>query len=375
MFLRDFDPQEFLRSLAGTEPFAEYCRLRHVPLDLMHREPNAARWAKAVSVLPVEERARVERELATVNEMAGREGNAHLLDAAGESESPPADVPAGVPLALWFFLHHPDLFHEVFVHHEAREVRPWRVARTVAGAELRDLPKKALNLATELQKPFRLGANPSRDCIAESQCLPEGYRFTARLADRVRHGEWFTERGELTSGYVRPVILIHFVYIPRDGTVLLDSPWRPVEQIDALLDCFGRAVLGAPVERRAEVFDLDRLKFPFPLPRDAPDMETVRVTALYLRYPAGRGSRLVKLETLSGDTPSAIEEMLRHHLAGAVAEELRVTRAELQVRLHTEVGSRNYPIRLWRDRCDIGLTPLGSRLWRCLLRWGLCHAR
>ena len=121
-------------------------------------------------------------------------------------------------------------------------------------------------------------------------------------------------------------------------------------------------------------YDLDPLKGPFrPLP-DSDDMESVRVRAIHLRYPARAGRRQLKFETLSSDGPFAIEEMLRAHVPDEALKGLRVTHAELQVRLRIEGGSRNYVIRLWPDRSNIGQTPLGDRFRNCLGRWGLCQA-
>jgi hypothetical protein len=103
-------------------------------------------------------------------------------------------------------------------------------------------------------------------------------------------------------------------------------------------------------------------------------MESVRVRSLHLRYPARAGRRRLTFETSASDEPTAIEEMLRAHVADGVLDDLRVTHAELQVRLRIEGGSRNYVIRLWPDSSNLGHTPLGDRFRSCLERWGLSRA-
>jgi hypothetical protein len=166
-------------------------------------------------------------------------------------------------------------------------------------------------------------------------------------------------------------VAVTFAYNPADGSVLLNSPLRAADRVAGLFRCFGQAVLGGEVATGGEAYDLDRLKGTCSLPPDAPDMETARVRALHLRYPARLGRRLLKLETLAGDTPTAIGQLLRAHAGDA--EDLTVTHAELQVRLLVAGRPRNVPVRLWRDRSSLGRTPLGERLRRCLLRWGLCR--
>ena len=102
-------------------------------------------------------------------------------------------------------------------------------------------------------------------------------------------------------------------------------------------------------------------------------MEMIRVKALHLRYPSRSGRRQLKLETHSSDEPSAIDHLLHSHVGDGALAFLRVTHAELQVRLRVEGGSRNHVIRLWPDRSNLGPTPLGNRFRSCLRRWGLCN--
>ena len=219
---------------------------------------------------------------------------------------------------------------------------------------------------------FRRAAGVGRFCVADAHRMPDLVCFAARVADRIRLVEGFTDRGKPALRRLRPALTVLFTYTPRDGFVRLKSPLRAAERVDELLRCFGRAVLRAPVERYTEAFALGCLKRPFhPLP-DAEDMVSVRVKALHLRYPARSGGRHLKLETLAGDEPGAVAKMLAEHI-GTAADDLTVCHAELQVRLRIEGRIRNYPVRLWPDRCDLNSTPLGERLRRCLRLWGLAH--
>src|SRR3954466_6432723 len=75
MFSRPFYPDRFLRSVGGTKPFRDYCRLRRIRFERNRAPPShdreRQRWADALAELPPAQQARVEWELATVNEMAG----------------------------------------------------------------------------------------------------------------------------------------------------------------------------------------------------------------------------------------------------------------------------------------------------------------
>ena len=97
------------------------------------------------------------------------------------------------------------------------------------------------------------------------------------------------------------------------------------------------------------------------------------VKALHLRYPARAGRRLLKLETLAGDTPDAIDRLLHAHADALTLTQLTVCYAELQVRLVVFGRRKHFLIRLWPNRCNLSQTPLGDRFRACLRRWGLCY--
>lgn len=174
---------------------------------------------------------------------------------------------------------------------------------------------------------------------------------------------------------MRPALPILFVYYPHDGTVLLKSHLRARDRIVELFQQFGTAVLGSPVMYDAEAIDLELLKQPFhPLP-DADDMELIRVKTLHLCYPIHARRRQVKLETLTSDATDAIDHLLRSHISSVSLAQLRVCHAELQVRLRVAGARKNYLIRLWPNRCNLGQTQLGDRFRTCLRNWGISHER
>ena len=379
MFTRPFHGVRFLRSVYGTEPFADFCReLRIVfPQDASSppKKEDARRWAAALAELPHEQHVVVERDLAMVNELAGEDAVAHLLEAADGNELPPQSVPGGTPVALWFFLRHPTLFREVFLHHQIEEVDSWRTARAAAGLDAEGLAVRADALALELRNFFRSDADGDPFCTVDVHRLPDSSCFIAQVADRLRFLDAFSDRGQATTQRVRPAQAVLFVYYPEDGAVLLESPLRSRERTEKLFHLFAEAVLSSEIRIDEVAFDLEPLKGPFhPLP-DAEDMEMVRVKALHLRYPPRAGRRQLKLETLSPDEPAAIDHLLHSHVGDGDLARLRVSHAELQVKLRTDGQSKSYAIRLWANRSNLGQTPLGDRFRTCLRRWGLCHAR
>ncbi len=375
MFLHGFHPAPFLRAVAGTGPFREYCRLRGVPFD-PSRGGGAGpleRWADAVKSLPPDAQARVELELAQISELSGPEATTHLLEAAGGGSLPPDDVPTGAAVALWFLVNRPELFQDVFFQHEVSEVHNWRTGRASAGITVRDIAKKAEALGEAVRDFFRSTTGTGRFCAVEARCLPDAVCFAARVADRIHLVEGFTDDGEPSLQRLRPSLAVLFVYCPGDGSVRLKSPVRADDRVRDLFQRFGQAVLKEPVTGLGEVYDLDKLKRPVLLLPDAEDMEAVRVKTLHLRYPSRFGRRGLRLETLLSDTPDAIEELLKSHV-GAKAAELAVCHAEIQVRLRIGDRTKSHLIRLWPDRCNLNQTPLGERLRRCLARWGIRYA-
>jgi hypothetical protein len=379
MFSRPFHPDRFLRSVYGSEPFIAYCRERRIAFEqsptLPLQKEDARRWTAALAELPREQHAQLELDLATVNEMAGGDAIAHLLEAAEGKDLPPDAVPNGAPVALWFFLRYPPLFREVFLHYEIEEVDCWRTAQAALGLDVSDLADRTAGLAEGLRAYFRPHEESGAFCTVEAHRLQTSCCFIGQVADRLQFLDAFTDRGQATTQRVRPAQTVLFVYYPEDGTVLLKSPLRSRERTAQLFDLFGKAVLGSAVRCDEVAFHLEPLKEPFhPLP-DGEDMEMVRVKALHLRYPPRAGRRQLKLETLSSDEPAAIDHLLLSHVGHDALDQLRVAHAELQVRLRIEGESKSYAIRLWPNRCNISQTPLGDRFRSCLKRWGLSHAR
>ncbi len=379
MFTRTFHPDRFLRSVYGTQPFVDYCERRGLPFAQTLAKPleteDARRWMATLAELPHDEHARVELELTKVNEMATHEALAHLLEAVEGEILPPDSLPGGAPLALWFFLNEPDLFHQVFLHHEIRELTCWRTAQASPGLATTDLAGRTRALNAQLREFFHLQEGTAGFCTAEAYPLSEAVCFVGQVADRLQFLESFTDGGKLTSARVRPALPVLFVYYPSDGRVFLKSHLRSRDRTQDLFRRFGQAVLDSPVACDDDAFDLDLLLHPFhPLP-DADDMEMIRIKTLHLRYPERDGRRQIKLETRVSDEQGAIETLLRSHLRGGIGQELRVCHAELQVRLRLAGGTKNYLIRLWRNRCTLNQTPLGNRFRACLARWGLSHAK
>jgi hypothetical protein len=383
MFVRNFHLDRFLGSIYGTEPFVEYCGQRNIafehpaPGPLMHEE-DYRRWLSALAQLTSEQQIQVELDLAKVNEMGDRDAVAQLITAAEGKDLPSDLIPGDSAVALWFFLHHPGLFHEVFLNHEAQELAYWRNAQAPPGLLLNYLEGKAAALAASLQEFFKSREGIGRFCAADAYRLNEAYCFVAHVSDRTRLLEGFTDQGEHTLQRFWPALPVLFAYYPQDGMVLLKSHLQASDWVLELFRLFGRVVLGVELEAGCfgHTFELDLLKRRFdPLP-DAEDMEMVRVKTLYLHYPERHGRRQVKLETLSSDEQFAILQLVQAHLSGAgLFDQLRVSHAELQVKLRVEGRSKSYLIRLWPNRCNLNQSALGERFRACLKSWGLYHAR
>jgi hypothetical protein len=378
MFTRTFHPDRFLKAVQGTEPFAEYCRRRGLAMLAGEwQEGTMLRaWKAALQQLSTPAQAIVELELAQANELADCGGIDHLLAAAEGLLLPPDTLPTNAALTLWFLVHHPTLFHEVFLQHEIQEVACWEHARAPAVVAIGELEAASAALAEALRSFYQLREGTGRFCVVEAYRLNECICFLAQVADRLRFLDSFTESGQPATQRLRPALPVLFAYYPSDGTLLLKSRLRARDRVLELLRLFGECVLQVPLDERclATAFHLDLLKIPFrPLP-DADDMEAIRVKTLHLRYPAHAGRRQVKLETLTSDEPSALEQLLAAHVAdAALLAQLQVSYAELQIRLRTAGRNRNHLIRLWPNRCSLNQTPLGERLRRCLVLWGLTH--
>jgi hypothetical protein len=375
MFNLPFLSRQFLRSVYGTQSFVEYCKKRGISFEqkacgkLGWRDLR--RWTAAMAKLSADSRAQIEFELAMANELAGRDANEHLIEAAAREDLPPDSVPAGAPLVLWFLLRRPEVFREVFLHYESREVDAWRSGRAPPNLQLPNTKAAAAALGEVVLRFFGVRKGATRLIAAEVHQFPDALCFVARIAGRLRFVESVTKGGRSIRKGLRSTRLVVFAYYPDNGMILFKSDLRSRERATKLFHLLGKAALGVPVSCDTHAFDLELLKWPFhPLP-DAADVEMVRVKSLHLRYPARAGRRQLKLETLESDEPAAMDALLRAHVGDKALTQLRVSHAELQVRLRERLGRKNHTIQLWPDRSSLGQTPLSDRLRACLKRWGI----
>jgi hypothetical protein len=383
MFVRNFYPDRFLRTICGTDPFRDYCRERGIAFDVASTAAMQAedyqRWLTALAGLPNDHQVQIDLEFARINEMADRDAVAHCLKAAEGQELPSDQIPGEAAVALWFFLHHPKIFHEVFLHQEAAEREGWHNAQAPSGLGLNYLEAKAAALAASLKDFFQAREGIGRFCAVDAYHLSEAYCFVAHISDRVQVVEAFTSRGELNVQRLWPAVPVLFAYYPQDGTVLLKSHLHSSDWILELFQRFARAVLGVELGQEhclGHVFELDLLKRRFdPLP-DADDMQMVRVKTLHLLYPERQGRRQVRFETLLSDEQFAVPHLVQAHLTGVgLFDQLQVAHAELQIKLHVDGESKSYIVRLWPNRCNLSQTPLAERFRACLQRWGISHVR
>jgi hypothetical protein len=381
MHARTILPLALLRHLYGTGPFVRYCRERRIDFDqaagraITRRAER--RWLAAVRRLGEAAQARVDLELAQVSELSDPATLALLTEAARGRGLPPDAVPDGAARALWFFLHHPALFHDVLLQQEVAETGAWRVAQAPAGHRADDLFGRRDALADTLREFFRRQEGTGRYSAVDAFPLHDAACFVAYVSDRLHVLDVFTDDGTYTTRTARLAVPLVFAYEPASGRITLKTRLRSRDRILDLVQRFGRSVLGVelPPDCLRPTYRLDVLKRPFDPPPDAADMERVRVKALHLTYPERNGRRRVKLETLPGDGQHAIRDLLREHGGrGHTVDDCTVVYAELEVRLNVGGLRKPYVVRLWPDRSSLGQTPLGGRFHACLRRWGLTHA-
>jgi len=380
MTRRTFYSDRILQPVYGTEPFVAYCQSRAIPFAQAEGAVFDAgairRWQEALTTLPPDRQADVEFELSQVRELSHRDAVYHLIDVSSQRGQPGDLIPGEAAQALWFLVHRPAIFQEVFFHHEIAEAESWRNALAPPGIDLSDHDQRRNAFERELSRFFRAHEGIGRFCTSRSYRFEEfdSTVFLGYLADRPRSFDTFTDDGEHRLQRFRPAITLTFVYYPADGTVLLKCRQRAAAKVLALFRAFSRAVLGCDLDesRLAVRYDLDRLKARFEPPLPEGVMQA-RVRCLDMAYPATEGRRRVRLETNASDRPSAISELLKIHVGDELRGRLRVVYAELQVTLHLRGRAKGYVIRLWPNRCGLNQTPAAETLRRCLNSWGLVH--
>ena len=373
MFVREFDWRRFVHAVWGTDPAIQYCLSRGFTRHGIGRGTptlvDELRGWRTFRSLPQDAQAAIEFDARRVNELASAEGNALLLEATGDADQPPADVPAGEGVALWYLVNRPDVFRSVFQRHRPVTTGYWRIGRTTPHLPAQHLNERARDLATALPRVCSdYQGRPS--AVVDGYATPEGFVFEAHVAERLRRvtSAVEPERAVLTF---RPISTVVFAYEAASGFVHLYSEIRSQSRAHALFEAVARHGLKHPLQPVTQAYDLERLKLLPTLWPDAIDMESVRVKSLTLSYPPHLARRKIVLDTSVADHPRAVYELLQAHVPSHLLSELSVTQAELLVRLSGTDGGRTLVVRLWPDACSLGYDWLGTRLLRCLARWGL----
>jgi hypothetical protein len=381
MFRSTFLLDHFLQAVSGSDPFVDYCHSRAIPFapmpGAMIGDAEVRRWQDALGTLPAEERATINLELAQVNDLAHRGAIRHLVDACAGRGLPGALVAGEEAQALWFLVHQPAVFQEVFFHAEVEEVASWQNARALPGIALPDHRLLQGPFERELSRFFRTHEGTGQFCASRSYRLPdpECHLFVGYVADRPRLLDAFSDGGEHRRARIRPAARVLFAYYPADGTILLKARQRARSKVLGLLRAFARSVLQADVDEASlnARYDLECLKFPFdpPLP---PGIALARLKAIELAYPPTEGRRRLRFETNAGDAPSAIAQLLASHVGEERLRRLCVVSAEIQVKFTIGGRLKSSFIRLWPNRCTLNQTPTAELLRRCLRTWGIDHA-
>lgn len=376
VFAREFEWRRFVHGVWATAPMRDYCARHGVPCPKMGPHPPTAAdeftgWA-AYRALDRDTQAAIEFDARRVNELATPDANALLLEAAGDEAKPPPDVPAGQALSLWYFLHHPALFREVFHRYRSTPIGVWRFGRATPGLMPDRLQDWAATLTALLPTVFedRTGVPGA---AVEGYTTPDGFVFEVLVSERVQRISAFSPQGLPAVVDIRPAATVVFTYEAATGAVRLYSRQQSRTRVRSLFDVFGRAV-GCPVRPEPRVYDLDRLKRPVLFAPDGPDMEAVRVRALSLTYPPHHARRRLTLEAAATDDPEAVYDLVRTHVDRHLLDQMSVTHAELLVSLRSAGDRRGVPVRLWADGCSLAHDRVGLRLLDCLTSWGLGYA-
>jgi hypothetical protein len=319
--------ERFLVAVAGSDELDAFRRRHGLPEKVAPRAridaPAVARWVAAADALPGGGKERLARDQEAVLRLGSPLGAMHLLAAGGD---PPAESFAP-HLALGHLLDRPDLFWQVVRRHRRREADVWLAARVALGNPLAD------NQATAIRDV--LGRFFDRPVRVVFHQMPTGAAFVA----------W--ESSTKATGATE-VPLAQLVCYPHPGTLLFQAPSVPPGAARAALND-GVAALGATISPE-EAFDLDRLvAWGRPL-ATADGVQLVRLRALGLNSPSCDGGHSLTLRSTAGDE-GALERLLGDYVRPADLRRLRVSYAELHLRLSDGGAQRELIVRLWPGAC------------------------
>ncbi len=292
--------------------------------------------------VPPEQLHLVERDFATITELASREGAEALLMQAAHAgvdfSTLFAQARNDYERACWAFLEHRDIFELAACFHAMDHIGAGRWRRRWVGENLVPATDaQAIQMLQSLMRATYAKEGRGRRCHVDYYMRHEPTRhcFFAYPEDHLRTDLGYDEDDALRDHPRKVAFEVIFVYRPEEGVLEVMAPGGK-DQVKDLAACFCAAILGVPElpeKSLPRVFDLERLKQPdvtFPTdPEDAIELVQLREVKLTLPKRHGWRRRVQFSADARAHDPATTHQMLVEtvQLANVPLEDVIVSHA------------------------------------------------
>mgnify|MGYP000617872582 CR=1 FL=1 len=381
---REYDLRTFARRAANNGTLLEaYAQSKNMQLaSNKTKKPTKDELADSFSTvfhnLPEEGRDAINKETMEIYELACPAGFSllHMLAVSKNIKLPPElEDWNNCGKVLWFFMHENQTFQEALGWFEIESRNGWRDTLNLTRVTIDQTLGKEAILQQQISEYYMRRHFIGRNCHAIHKQLEDRVCFRVLVEDHAKDEEIFKSGKVTTTGIIKPVKEVIFVYYPEEGRLRTKAEGGK-DEVHELRDIFRECVLGEDASKPANerVFNLDKLKdrnFPFATkPED--EIEYVKVFMLGIINPFIHGERT----TIEVDKKSSKEAIYRlaqdRHLDLDTDKINKITQAKIAIKFPGtgKRGSVTIDLR-WPNGCNLGEKELHKKAKAYLKEWGI----
>lgn len=311
--------------------------------------------------LDTKKKTEVERDFSEINKLSSEQGASNLLDeATGQGVQAPVDVfvdYANHDKALWFFVHHPNIFNEAVAVQQFLDLNGWKRV---------PVPSKSIDFVAGKKEAIKEAFQEHyKSELRGDYCFVDAYTKKDRVyvvvgVQDYAQSDITAENGKINKKSVRrPFFEIYFLYRPKneenEGELEIKARggWKRQSE---LLKVFCAAVFDIELDDSKQTFNLNLLKdASFDISGDS-DLEWWKLKSVEFRTTNRKTVFRVAVSDDSYAGVAGIWSFLRKYKLDYDVQNMLVNRADFQMKFaptpkHPR-GTISFYIN-WKDTCQL----------------------
>lgn len=385
MSTSSFDPVSFLMKISPPM-LKEYAKQHKIELEIKDEWKNWEQYAEHVLSLlekeSEEKQGNFWMDIDDIDSMSTKEACEYLTNKLYEKGEPlDEETVEGFKRlnqrAMYFYLHHKDLFYETFDSYSLDTKQGWKGRKTVS-APLKEFIKNAEDFKRELKKLYKREYKGKKINLRYTD-KKDRVIFTAHIQDVfMTDTEFEKENEKLTNKRPRkPVFPINFLYKPEDGVLEVKAKGGK-ERVKELQDIFIKYFLKGDPNTNAKMLrfafdkvqDLSTLAFPVSV---EDNVESVILKGLKIVHKETHLTLSIDIIPHAGKV--GVQQMQEElDEMGIELEEFEIKKFKIKVvfksvnqkRKRTVTTEITYP-----DGCNLKQRAIDVTVYKLLKKWGL----